>query len=52
MNMDEHLQKHPNLCRRVFQRMLADGSWSWKDASEDSTETLDMVESEDIHKDV
>lgn len=51
MNKDEHLQRHLDLCRRVYQRMLADGSWPWAEKP-DSTEIDDMVESKDIPNDV
>lgn len=51
MNTDEHLQRHLELCRRVFQRMLAEDSWPWKEEP-DSTEPEDMVESDDILDDV
>lgn len=51
MDKDEHLQRHLDLCRRVYRRMLADGSWPWKDEL-DSTETESVIESEDIPNDV
>lgn len=51
MKKDEHLQRHLDLCRRVYRRMLADGSWPWKEEL-DSTEPEDVIESEDIPNDV
>lgn len=51
MKKDDHLQRHLDLCRRVYQRMLADGSWPWKE-EQDSTEPEDVIESEDIPNDV
>jgi len=44
MKKDEHLQRHLELCRRMYLRMLADGTWPFQDAP-DSTEPDDMVES-------
>lgn len=51
MTNDEHLECHLELCRRVYLRMLAEGSWPWKD-DDDSPKSEDMVESEDIENDV
>ena len=51
MEKDEHLQRHLDLCRRVYLRMLAEGSWPWKEKP-DSTESDDVLESEDISDDV
>lgn len=31
MDKDDHLQRHLDLCRRMYLRMLADGTWPWKD---------------------
>ncbi len=42
---DEHLERHLELCRRVFLRMLAEDSWPWKE--DDSQEAEDVVESRD-----
>jgi hypothetical protein len=47
---NEHLERHLELCRRVFLRMLADDSWPWKEG--DSQESEDVIESEDKDKDV
>jgi hypothetical protein len=51
MNKDEHLERHLELCRRVYLRMLADGSWPWEDA-EDSPNPENLVESEDNFENV
>ena len=32
MNNDDHLDRHLELCRRMYLRMLADGTWPWKEA--------------------
>ena len=45
MNKDDHLQQHLELCKRIYLRMLADGSWPWKDQT-DSQNPEDLVESE------
>lgn len=47
MNNDEQLERHLELCRRVYLRMLAEDSWPWK-AEDDSSKSGDVVESEDI----
>jgi len=47
MNKDDHLQRHLELCRRMYLRMLADGTWPWKEEP-DSTESAGMVESKDL----
>jgi len=46
MDHDKHLQRHLDLCRRIYLRMLADGTWPMPDAPE-SPKSDDMVESED-----
>jgi hypothetical protein len=43
MDKDDHLERHLELCHRIYLRMLADGSWSWRD----SPKSEDLVESED-----
>lgn len=44
MNKDDHLQRHLALCKRMYLRMLADGTWPWKEEPE-SQDPEDMVES-------
>ena len=44
MNKDNHLQRHLALCKRIYLRMLADGTWPWKEVPE-SPDPEDMVES-------
>jgi hypothetical protein len=51
MNNDEHLEKHLELCRRIYLRMLADGSWPWK-GDTDSQKSEDLVESDDNNDDI
>ena len=51
MNKDEHLQQHLELCKRIYLRMLADGSWPWED-EKDSQKSENLVESEDSNDDV
>jgi hypothetical protein len=60
MDKDEHLQRHLDLCRRMYLRMLADGSWPWNgDAIEDqqsdnatkhdpTTQVVDSPKSENL----
>jgi len=43
MNEDDHLQKHLELCQRMYLRMLADGTWPFPD----SPKSENLVESED-----
>jgi hypothetical protein len=51
MNKDDHLQRHLELCRRMYLRMLADGTWPWKEGL-GSRDSEDVVDSEDIENDV
>ena len=51
MDKNDHLERHLELCRRMYLRMLADGSWPWKDKP-DSQESEDMVESEETENDI
>jgi len=51
MNKDEHLERHLELCRRVYLRMLADGSWPWKKEG-DSLKSEDVIESEHTNDDI
>jgi len=46
MKKDEHLERHLELCRQVYLRMLADGSWPWADKA-DSPKSKNVIESED-----
>ena len=48
MEHDKHLQIHLELCKRVYLRMLQDGSWPWVD----SPKSDDVVESEDTENDL
>ena len=51
MKKDDHLQRHLDLCRRMYLRMLADGTWPLEKAP-DSPNPDDVVESEDADDDV
>ena len=51
MDKDYHLHRHLALCRRMYLRMLADGTWPWKEERE-SPDLQDVVESKDIENDV
>jgi hypothetical protein len=51
MNKDEHLQRHIELCRRVYLRMLSDDSWPWKEPP-DSLKSEGVVESKDSANDL
>lgn len=31
MKSDDHLQQHLELCKRIYLRMRADGTWPWCD---------------------
>ncbi len=42
--LDPHLERHLALCKRVYLRMLAEGTWPWT-AEADSPNPEDMVES-------
>ena len=48
MDKDDLLTRHLELCQRVFEDMMRDGSWPWRD----SQISEDLVESEDNHDDV
>ncbi len=52
MDKDDHLQRHLELCRRMYLRMLAEGSWPWKEEDPDSRDSEDVVESGDNPDDV
>lgn len=43
--LDPHLERHLALCKRIYLRMLAEGSWPWPEA--DSPDPGNMVESGD-----
>lgn len=48
MENNDLLERHLDLCKRVFEEMMRDGSWPWRD----SQNSEDLVESEDNHDDV
>ncbi|NVK99290.1 hypothetical protein [Ruegeria pomeroyi] len=43
MNKDEHLQRHLNLCKAVYEHLKKTGQWPWPD----SQFPEDLVESDD-----
>lgn len=47
MDKDEHLERHLDLCKRIYLRMLRDGSWPWAD----SPKSEDLIESKDSPND-
>ena len=48
MTEDERIQRHLDLCQRVYERLVAEGKWQWPD----SPKSEDVVESEDHKADV
>ena len=48
MTNDEHLQRHLELCKRVYERMKREGSWPWSD----SPKSEDLVDSDDTKTDL
>ena len=48
MDDDERLTQYLELCQRIYERMERNGSFPWPD----STDSEDVVESEDAKKDV
>lgn len=46
MDHEDHLQRHIELCKRVYERLKRNGSWPWRNQV-DSPNSGDMVESED-----
>lgn len=51
MDKHDHLQRHLELCRRTYLRMLADETWPWREEP-DLTISEDVIESEDPKTDV
>ena len=51
MTNDDHLDRHLALCKRMYLRMLAEGSWPWKEEA-DSPKTEDVIESKDDNHDI
>ena len=48
MDNDEFLIRHLKLCQRIFDDMMREGSWPWRD----SQKSQDLAESEDSQNDV
>lgn len=50
MKKEEHLRKHLELCKAVYERMKREGAWPWH--NEDSPNSVELVESENQPSDV
>lgn len=48
MDNKEHINRHIELCKRIYLRMLRDGSWPWAD----SLKSGDLVESDGNYTDL
>ncbi|QXT41029.1 hypothetical protein [Gymnodinialimonas ceratoperidinii] len=48
MKDNDHIERHLELCQRIFERLLADGTWPWAD----SQNPEDLVESKDTQTDL
>ena len=42
MTEDERIERHVEICQRVYERLVAEGKWLWPD----SPKSGDMLESE------
>jgi hypothetical protein len=47
MKKDEHLEKHLELCRKVYEHLKKTGKWPWRD----SQKSEDLLESNEHNKD-
>lgn len=45
---DERILRHLEICQRLYERLVAEGKWPWPD----STDTEDVLESDDLKTDV
>ncbi|MGX9355021.1 hypothetical protein ACS3SW_07610 [Roseobacteraceae bacterium S113] len=48
MTEDERIERHLEICQRVYERLVAEGKWLWPD----SPKSEDMLESEDYNSDI
>lgn len=48
MTEDEHIQRHLEICQRVFEQLVAEGKWLWPE----SPKPDDVLESEDDPNDL
>ncbi len=48
MKEDEHIQRHLEICQRVYERLVAEGQWPWSD----SPNSEDVIESGEPNSDV
>lgn len=47
MKHDDSLERYLELCRRIQQRMLCEGTWQWP-PEVDSRDSEDVIESDDL----
>ena len=48
MTEDGRIQRHLEICQRVYERLVAEGKWQWPD----SPKSEDVIESENLETDV
>jgi len=48
MTNDEHIQRHLEICQRVYERLVAEGKWPWPD----SQLSENLVESRNLNDDI
>lgn len=48
MTEDERIERHLEICQRVYERLVAEGKWLWPDSSKSE----DVIESEDPKTDI
>jgi len=48
MTEDERIQRHLDICQRVYERLVAEGNWPWPD----SPISVDVIESEELNPDI
>ncbi len=48
MTEDERIQRHLEICYRVYVRLVAEGKWRWPD----SPKSKDVIESKDPNTDI
>ena len=48
MTEDERIERHLEICQRVYERLVAEGTWPWPD----TPKSRYMLESEDPNSDI
>ena len=48
MTEDERIQRYLDICRDVYERLVAEGKWHWPD----SPNSEDVIESSELEDDV